>query len=94
MTEASILPGLAGAADCSNENDSSCSDISNKSLRIAENAKKKRQAEAPLLLALKYFSQGNINLDHICLLRSGETVVSYLTVDFSKQSAVNNCIIP
>ncbi|XP_031443061.1 centromere protein I [Clupea harengus] len=57
MTEASILPGLAGAADCSNENDSSCSDISNKSLRIAENAKKKRQAEAPLLLALKYFSQ-------------------------------------
>lgn len=59
MTKASNLSELGGATDCADENDSSCS-LGNKSLRVAENAKKKSEAEAPLLVAFKYFSQGNV----------------------------------
>ncbi|KPP66805.1 hypothetical protein Z043_114659 [Scleropages formosus] len=43
--------------DSSSENDSSSSARSHRSLRVAENAKKKREAEDPFLLALKYFSK-------------------------------------
>lgn len=59
MTKASNLSELGGATDCLDENDSSCSS-GNKSLRVAEKAKKKSEAEAPLLVAFKYFSQGNV----------------------------------
>ncbi|KAL4631617.1 centromere protein I [Arapaima gigas] len=43
--------------DSSSENDSSAPGRSHRSLRVAENAKKKKEAEDPFLLALKYFSQ-------------------------------------
>lgn len=61
MSKESNLSESGGAADSLDENNSSCTS-SNRSLRIAENAKKKSEAEAPLSVALKYFSQGNVIL--------------------------------
>lgn len=45
--------------DFPDENDSTGSTSSNRSLRIAEKQKKKSEAEAPVSVALTYFSQGN-----------------------------------
>ncbi|KAL2077360.1 hypothetical protein ACEWY4_026864 [Coilia grayii] len=46
-----------GRTDFPDENDSTCSNLSNRSLRIAEKEKKKSEAEAPLSVALTYFSE-------------------------------------
>ncbi|XP_064185384.1 centromere protein I [Anguilla rostrata] len=43
--------------NASSENDSSNSGRSDRSLRVAENSRKKREAEDPFLLALKYFDR-------------------------------------
>ncbi|XP_041931054.1 centromere protein I [Alosa sapidissima] len=58
MTKSSSLSELGRATNCSDEHDSSCNvSSSNRSLRLAENAKRKSEAEAPFLVAFKYFSQ-------------------------------------
>lgn len=52
------LSGLSDSETLSQNDENLSSRSGNRSLRVAENERKKREAEDPFVLALKYFSEG------------------------------------